>query len=374
MTRIFLFFIICLCVVSCKEQEGGEGQPCYPNGTCDEGLVCVDGVCASESADADTDSDDAGPDDAGSDEPFDGQCRSNADCSNGLDCDGVEQCVDHACMPGEPLDCEDEDPCTMDSCSEDEGGCVNDPLDEDSDGYVAEKAPDGEDCGGTDCDDDNRDAYPGAPMVECSGLDHDCNGNPDEDNDGDGHVSFACEGGDDCYGANPDVVLGECSGVNECCDGCWQVNGCWYDDTTGYLWEDPPMGGYLTWNDAIAYCAGLSLAGFGPGEWELPSISTLRTLIRGCPDTEDGGACGVTDACLEESCWHDCEGCDGGGGPGAEGCYWDPALEGGCEWYWSSSSYAGSPSCAWAVYFTSGYVPSDDKANVYAARCVRSGP
>ena len=371
--KAFLIPIVVLCLVSCKEDEGqgGVGQDCYPNGTCDEGLVCVDSTCVRESADAETD------DDAEGDAPPDGPCRNNADCSNGLVCDGEEECIDGECMPGEDLDCNDGDPCTMDDCDEDEGGCVNEPLDADGDGYIAEYSPEPEHkpCGGTDCLDNIAEAYPGHSMVECSTLDHDCNGNADEDNDGDGHVWYRCEGGDDCDDTSADIVQGECSGVNDCCDGCWQINGCWRDDITGYLWEDPRMGGYQSWNDAIAYCNAFSLADHGPGEWELPSISTLRTLIRGCPDTEDGGTCGVTDTCLDESCYIEehCIGCDGTG-PGAGGCYWDPALEEEeGEIYWSSSP-TDEPVHVWIVDFNVGSLDVGSMGGTSAVRCVHLVP
>ena len=138
------------------------------------------------------------------DSPDGGPCETDADCSNGLVCDGEEKCVDGECQPGEEPECDDEDSCTMDDCDEDEGGCVNEPLDEDGDHYFAEEGPDGEDCGGTDCLDDNDDAHPGAPIKECSALDDDCYGTADcppentneacsdgIDNDGDDRIDCA---------------------------------------------------------------------------------------------------------------------------------------------------------------------------------------
>jgi hypothetical protein len=145
----------------------------------------------------------------------------------------------------------------------------------------------------------------------------------------------------------------------------------WRDPTTGYLWEHPPSDATMNWDAAVVYCDGLTLCGYGAGSWHLPDIDELRTLIRGCPNTETGGACGVTDSCL--SCWSDaCGMCPVLGGPAPEGCAWDVALGPGCLWYvfWSSSSCAGSASCAWGANFYSGNVGTGDKSDTGSARCV----
>ena len=152
------------------------------------------------------------------------------------------------------------------------------------------------------------------------------------------------------------------------CDGAWR------DPTTGYLWENPPVAG-MRWDEAVTYCNGLRLCGYGPGSWHLPTVSELRTLIRGCPATESGGWCGVTDSCLSDSCeWEPCVGCGYLSGPGPGGCYWDSALGGWCSWYWSSSSSAGGASYAWTVYFNYGYVGYYDETYTDSVRCVRRGP
>ncbi len=272
-------------------------------------------------------------------------------------------------------DCDDADPCTADRCDLGYDECAHDPVDADGDGYPASSVSGTECTGGTDCLDDLATAYPGAPTVECSELDNDCNGHPDQDDDGDGHVSYLCAAGDDCDDVDALVIVGECAGVNHCCDGCWQRNGCWLDPTTDLVWEDPPLGGrYSHLDSAVSYCAALSVAGHGAGEWRLPTISELRTLVRGCPATEDGGLCGVTDACLDDTCDHDCGGCSGSGGPGEGGCYWDPALEGTCDRYWSSSSHAAYPSYAWFLGFGVADIYYDHEDSELVVRCVRLGP
>ncbi|MDI7269133.1 MAG: DUF1566 domain-containing protein [Myxococcota bacterium] len=152
--------------------------------------------------------------------------------------------------------------------------------------------------------------------------------------------------------------------------------GGYFDPATTLCWQDPLPGGVVfDWDGALTYCAGLSLAGHGRGSWRLPTIGELRSLVRGCPAIETGGACGVTDACLGDGCRNDsCEGCEYLGGPGAGGAYWPAGFSGPASWYWSSSAHADDPSQAWAVYFGQGYVAGRDKTYPAQFRCVRRGP
>ena len=163
----------------------------------------------------------------------------------------------------------------------------------------------------------------------------------------------------------------------------------WTDSSSGLTWQYPTAVNWMAWQEAMDYCSNLTLDG---GGWHLPTISELRSLIRDCPETETGGACGVTDSCLEMyECWGDsdvCNGCKDGG------CNWDPALfsenESSCEpAYWSSSPYSikvygkedldpNGPS-AWGVGFGGGRITFDYKDDVGSrgklkVRCVRPGP
>ncbi len=167
-----------------------------------------------------------------------------------------------------------------------------------------------------------------------------------------------------CESADADAGGGTCAGG-------------WYDPVSGLCWQDPGPVDPYNWDGASAYCTGLSLGGHGPGSWRLPTIGELRSLIRGCPATETGGTCGVTDACLGEGCWNAaCDGCSGLG-PGAGGMYWPAGLGSpvyGLYGYWSSSSYSGSSSYAWLVPFNFGNVSRADKASSINVRCIRRGP
>ena len=201
-------------------------------------------------------------------------------------------------------------------------------------------------------------------------------------------VGLECVCTPDCYGreCGMDPVCGTrscgtCTSPDERCTestGLCEVPACaggLLDSTSGLCWQDPPESDSRIWDSAVSYCTTLSLGGHGPGEWRLPTIGELRSLIRGCPGTETGGACGVTDDCLGQGCWNSpCGGCSALEGPGTGGAYWPAGFGGLVGWYWSSSSYGGSSSYAWIVYFDAGDVHNGSRANGHYVRCVRGGP
>jgi hypothetical protein len=198
------------------------------------------------------------------------------------------------------------------------------------------------------CDDDG----PSFTTNADSGTDGDADGDSDSDSDADADADADGDG---------DTEV-ECEGSG------------WLDPATNSCWQDPPPDNYLNWDNAMSYCNNLQHGGYG--DWRLPSISELRSLIRGCQATETGGACAVKDSCLALECWSaSCDGCTDSEGPGTEGCYWDPGLLGGanCGWYWSSSTYAGGSTDAWLVVFSQGKVGRHIKTNTQSVRCVRGG-
>ncbi len=129
----------------------------------------------------------------------------------------------------------------------------------------------------------------------------------------------------------------------------------------------------MNWSEAKSYCETLDLGGYS--DWVLPSISELRSIIRGCSGTVIGGACPATDSCLSYfgGCWDDetCGACTWNAGP-AEGCYWADELQGTCSVYWSSSLVQNVDSdLAWFVDFSTGKLDATNGLQEINVRCAR---
>ena len=57
------------------------------------------------------------------------ECLTDADCTDGLFCNGAEYCMDGMCVPSTDVVCNDGVACTQDACSEDAGNCMAYPDD-----------------------------------------------------------------------------------------------------------------------------------------------------------------------------------------------------------------------------------------------------
>jgi len=68
----------------------------------------------------------------------------------------------------------------------------------------------------------------------------------------------------------------------------------WTDPATGLVWMNSVLDTPKTWQEALSYCTYAVVSGFD--DWRLPTISELRSLIRGCAGTSVGGACAVSDS------------------------------------------------------------------------------
>lgn len=156
------------------------------------------------------------------------------------------------------------------------------------------------------------------------------------------------------------------------------------DDTFEDIWTDKPA--HLTWQnntaeadsieDATAYCDALDLAGYD--DWRVPTISELRSLIRGCMYTETGSDwCSAADDCTDFSC--ECGSyCDLFDGPGPNGEYWPSDVTSGdaggdaITYTWTQTPVTGEKSTDygyWNIGFLEAHVSAGGGADI--VRCVR---
>ncbi len=124
-------------------------------------------------------------------------CVVNADCDDGLFCNGAETCVAGTCQAGTPPNCDDGVSCTVDSCDEVGDTCVNTPDDNLCD--------DGLFCNGAEtCD----------PVNDCQA------GTPPNCDDGVGCTIDSCnEGTDSCDNLPSDPLCDDglfCNGAETC--------------------------------------------------------------------------------------------------------------------------------------------------------------
>jgi hypothetical protein len=88
------------------------------------------------------------------------------------------------CREVNPVSCDDDDICTIDTCDSETGACGHEPATFDNDGDMHRGPREGTipgdpDACGDDCDDTNENAFPGNIEV-CDGTDNDCNGVVDD--------------------------------------------------------------------------------------------------------------------------------------------------------------------------------------------------
>jgi hypothetical protein len=123
-------------------------------------------------------------------------CQANAECDDGLFCNGPEQCVANTCAQGTPTACDDGIACTTDVCVEARRECQFNVPDVDDDGHGAATCVDRRGARlGDDCDDTNARRFPGALEVcDRTEEDEDCDVLTlgDIDSDRDGYIDDRC--------------------------------------------------------------------------------------------------------------------------------------------------------------------------------------
>lgn len=157
-----------------------------------------------------------------------------------------------------------------------------------------------------------------------------------------------------------------------------------YDPVFGLMWSKAKTEPML-YEEAERYCKDLRIGKMN--DWRLPTITELRSIVKGCPATVVKGKCTVQDTCYMPECRKDeCKGCEEGGGTGEESLYWQPKIwEHTKGWskgvYWSAterkemidSPDAGTDRTAWTVSFLTGGIEGKSIEMWGHARCV-SGP
>ena len=177
----------------CGLDPTNDGFPCEDGDACTVADLCATGECA---AGQPANCNDGNPCTADSCDAEAGCQHANtaADCEDGSVCTLSDQCVDGTCIGGEPLACDDSNPCTDDAC-DDAVGCV----------YEANDAPcsDGNACTINDACSDGQCAFSG--QLDCN------DGNPCTLDDCDpltGCLHPTVEGG--CSDGNPCTLNDAC--------------------------------------------------------------------------------------------------------------------------------------------------------------------
>jgi len=120
-------------------------------------------------------------------------------------------------------------------------------------------------------------------------------------------------------------------------------NGTVTDIGTGLMWQQATAPGTYTWQQALAYCENLTLAGHS--DWRLPNRNELQSLVD----------YGRYNPAINTDYFPDT----------VSGDFWSG--------YWSSTTSASYPSYAWGVYFGYGGLNDYFKSNGYYVRAVRGG-
>lgn len=127
-------------------------------------------------------------------------------------------------------------------------------------------------------------------------------------------------------------------------------NGTVTDTALGLIWQKCSMGqnndascsGTATtavWSDAITYCNNLSLGGIGIGQWRLPNINELQSIL----DTDKPSSPSITTTIFPSTI---------------------------ADRYWSSTPREYYPAIMRIVYFSNGSVRSTTMAGSCYVRCV----
>src|SRR5262245_2362930 len=118
----------CSATTGCSNTRAPNGTPCPDSNLCNGSEQCQNGVCMPGVPGS---CDDGNPCTIDSCNPTTGcvhtPVTNNTPCPDASLCNGLETCQAGVCRPGKALDCSDGNPCTTDSCNA-TTGCYHTPL------------------------------------------------------------------------------------------------------------------------------------------------------------------------------------------------------------------------------------------------------
>jgi hypothetical protein len=304
-----------------------NGYLCPDNDKCNGDETCQNGVCTDSPP---ADCDDHNMCTADTCTPSIG-CRHTPEtdgtsCSDGNICNGVETCQGGLCRRPDPLDCDDGDPCTSDSCDRN-NGCIHPPI------------PDG-----SSCEDNNvcngEGVCQGGVCIPGTALECDDNNSCTDDqclpDSGCAYNPYPtgtpCNDGQVCT-VNDSCVGGVCTGQAVDCDDnnlctedvCDQVGGCQHTQLAdGTSCGGGQCGQGVCVQGECEVVDGPSCEDYEPctNDWCDPQQGCMHERL------PDGWECGECYMCLGGQCMKatNCGksgGCSSAGGPGG------PSLLGG---------------------------------------------
>jgi hypothetical protein len=241
-------------------------------------LLVLAAGCGGNESESGAEDQDSSPSGSGGEDSIGELCKVDADCDNGVFCDGKESCSPKSksadasgCVAGAEVECVASAGCES-TCSEKRAKCVATATDEDGDGHESAEC---EEAPGDDCDDSDDTRYPGnSEVCDFKGHDEDCDPGTigGEDFDRDGEVDVRCcnedpDGGEVCGTDCDDLRQNVGPKSSEVCDGI--DNDCDGDldegvTVLGYVDADFDLVGDLSQPEQI--CAGTSGYSTVPGD------------------------------------------------------------------------------------------------------------
>jgi hypothetical protein len=280
----------------CDPESGCQHVPndddCQDGSICTVGDICADGTCQPGKP---LQCDDANPCTNDTCDPALGCVHSpnNAPCTDLNPCTSGDHCANGSCVPEQMLDCDDDNPCTNDSCNAGLG-CIHShnqvPCDDGNACTTGDQCGNGW-CTGAQlscndaniCTDDSCD-----PEVGCLNVSN----------------NILCNDGSVCT-TNDQCQDGQCTGEPLACD---DDNPCTDDtcsDTLGCLHKINATpcddGDVCTVNDL---CQGGQCTGGGalPCDDQIPCTVDQCTAPDGCSFTPDNASCDDANACTDDLC------------------------------------------------------------------------